>query len=187
MTLASLALLSWAAGTGVWATFTSSASVAASYGSGSVVIADNDSDTAMLSLSNAQPGASSTGCIQATYTGSLPATVRLYATSSGTGLDQYLDLTVTRGTISSGAFASCTNFSADATNYLGAGNGVIYTGTLQGFPSDYAAGLVEPTAGAPESWTNPETHAYKLVVTLQNNTGAQGKTATTTFTWQATQ
>jgi hypothetical protein len=51
-----------------------------------------------------------------------------------------VDLTVTRGTISSGSFDSCTNFPADSTNWIGSGNGVVYSGTLQGFADDWTAG-----------------------------------------------
>ena len=60
----------------------------------------------------------------------------LHGTTTGTGLDAYLDLKVTRGTYSPStpAFKSCTNFQPDGTNYIGAGNGVIYNGTLQGYP-----------------------------------------------------
>jgi len=154
---------------------------------GSVKIADNDSGGAMLSFSGGYPGHTDTGCIEVTYTGSLAAAVRLYGTTTGTGLDQYLDLKVTRGTYSPSnpGFDSCTNFSADATNYIGAGAGVVYNGTLQGYADDYAGGLVDPTSGSPETWTSGEKHAYKIQVTLQNNAGAAGKNATQDFTWEA--
>ena len=113
--------------------------------------------------------------------------MRLYGTTTGSGLDQYLDLKVTRGTYnpSTPAFKSCTNFQADGTDYLGAGNGVIYTGTLQAYPDDYASGLVDPTSGAPESWSSGEVHVYRFDMTLQSNFAAQGKNATQTFRWEA--
>ena len=119
--------------------------------------------------------------------GSIPSTVRLHGTTTGTGLDAYLDLKVTRGSYSPStpAFKSCANFQPDATNYIGAGNGVIYNGTLQGFPDDYASGLVDPLSGSPESWTTGESHVYRLDVTLQSNFGAQGKTAAQVFRWEA--
>lgn len=68
---------------------------------------------------------------------------------------------------------------------MGAGAGVVYSGTLQSFPDDYTSGLVDPTPGSPESWTNGETHTYKFVVSVQDNNSAQGKNATQTFTWEA--
>jgi hypothetical protein len=154
------------------------------FASGTVILADNDPGTAMLALSGAKPGDSDTSCIRVSYTGTLPSTVRLYGTTTGTGLDPYLTLTVTRGTASAG-FDNCTGFTADATNYLGSGVGVIYTGTLQAFADTYAAGLIDPTAATPESWTTNETHDYKFVVTVVDSDSAQGKTATQTFTWEA--
>ena len=155
--------------------------------SGTVSLTDNDSGGALLGLAAAQPGASDTGCIKVTYGGTLPATVRLYGTTTGSGLDQYLDLTVTRGTFNptEPAFDSCTNFQADATNYIGAGAGVVYSGTLQGFPDGYAGALVDPTSGSPESWTAGEVHVYRFQVTLQSNSAAEGLAANQTFTWEA--
>jgi hypothetical protein len=154
--------------------------------SGTVAIGDNDGGSAKLSLSSALPGDSDTDCIKVTFTGSLASTVRLYGTTTGTGLDPYLDLKVTRGTYTSDpGDGSCTNFSADATNYIGAGAGVIYNGTLQGFADDYAGGLVDPTSGSPESWATNEKHVYRVQVTLQNNSAAAGKSTTQDFTWEA--
>lgn len=155
-----------------------------SFAAGTVQLADNDAGSAMLSLSNAQPSAADTSCILITYSGSLASTVRLYGAISGP-LASYLTLTVTRGTDSSPSFDSCTGFTPDGTDYLGAGAGVIYQGNLSAFPTSYAAGLVDPTAGSPESWTTSETHAYRFVVTLQNDNAAQGQSATAAFTWEA--
>jgi hypothetical protein len=154
---------------------------------GTVKLSDNGDGSSLMSLAAAVPGNTTTACIKVTYDGSLPATVRLHGTTTGTGLDPYLDLTVTRGTYTptTPAFKSCTNFVADATNYIGAGAGVVYNGTLQGFPDDYAGGLVDPLAGSPESWTNAESHVYRFVVTLQNNFAAQNLTATQAFRWEA--
>ena len=155
------------------------------FAAGTVVLADNDSNTAMFNLSNAKPGDTDTACINVVYSGTLPANVRIFGTTAGTGLDQYLTLTVTRGIQTTPAFDSCTGFTPDTTNYIGAGAGVIYNGNLQGFADDYAAGIVDPVAGSPEAWTNPENHLYRFVVTLQDNNLAQGKNATQTFTWEA--
>jgi hypothetical protein len=117
-----------------------------SYSAGTVTLTDNDGGSAMLSLSNALPGATDTSCIRTSYSGSLPATVRHYATVTGT-LAPYLTLKVTRGSSSSG-FDNCTGFTPDTTNYNGAGAGVIYNGDLSGLPSSYAAGIVDPDASS---------------------------------------
>ncbi len=188
LTAVALLAIGALAGLGTWAAFSATtASSANSFAAGSVALADNDSDTAMLSLSNAVPGNSDTGCITISYTGSLSSSVRLYGTTSGTGLDQYLDLTVTRGSFSGSppAFDSCATFAADATDYIGSGAGVMYSGTLQGFADSYAAGHVDPTSGSPETWASGESHVYKLQLTVQNNSLAQGKNATETFSWEA--
>jgi len=155
-----------------------------SFAAGTVQLADNDAGSAMLSLASAQPAAADTSCILITYSGSLASTVRLYGAISG-GLASYLTLTVTRGTDSSPSFDSCTGFTPDGTDYIGAGAGVLYQGNLSAFPTSYAAGLVDPTSGSPESWTTSETHAYRFVVTLQNDNAAQGRIATAAFTWEA--
>ena len=154
---------------------------------GSVKLSDNGDGSALVSLASAVPGDTTSACIRVTYDGSLPATVRLHGTTSGSGLDQYLDLKVTRGTYSPSApaYKSCTTFQADSTDYIGAGNGVIYNGTLQGYPDDYASGLVDPTSGSPEGWTTGEVHVYRLDVTLQQNFAAQGKDAAQVFRWEA--
>lgn len=185
LTMLVLGLVGTVAGIGTWSAFSATTGNAGnSFSAGTVTLGDDDAGTAMLSLATAKPGDSDTSCIVVTYTGSLAATVRLYGTTTGTGLDQYLDLTVTRGTKST-AFDGCTDFTADATNYIGAGAGVVYNGTLQGFPDSYVAGQVDPTSGSPESWTNPESHAYRFVVTVQDVSAAQGLNATQTFTWEA--
>jgi predicted ribosomally synthesized peptide with SipW-like signal peptide len=151
---------------------------------GSVLLSDNDGGGAVATLSNAKPADSSTGCVTVTFGGSLPSTVRLYGTTTGTGLDPYLNLVVTRGTKSNATF-DCSTFAADATNYIGQGAGVIYSGTLAGWADDYTNGLVDPTSGSPESWTNGEAHTYKFQVTLANNAAAQGLNASQVFSWEA--
>jgi hypothetical protein len=155
--------------------------------SGTVKLDDNDNDSAVLALSAAEPGAADSGCIKVTFNGSLASTVRLYGTTGGSGLDQYLELKVTRGsyTPADPGFDSCTNFQPDATDYLGLGAGVVYESTVQGYADDYAGGLVDPLSGSPESWTNGESHVYKLEIQLRHNLAAQGLNATQVFTWEA--
>lgn len=181
------------AGTQTWAAFSSTTSNSGdSFAAGTVAISDNDAGAALLSLSAAVPGAFDEGCITVTYSGSLSATVKLYGAgtfTSGSSLAPYLDLTITRGSFGSPpAFDSCTGFTADATNYIGAGAGVIFNGTLDGFNTShtsFANGLTDPTSGSPEVWDSAESHVYKIRATLQNNSAAQGLNVTETFTWEA--
>jgi hypothetical protein len=155
-----------------------------SIAAGTVALSDNDGGVAMLALSSARALDTDSSCIRVRFDGTLDSTVRLYGTVSGT-LDQYLTLTVTRGTDSSPSFDSCTTFTADATNYIGAGAGVIYSGALSSFPASYATGVVDPTSGSPATWSTNTTHSYKFVVTVGSNTAAQGLTGTAAFTWEA--
>jgi predicted ribosomally synthesized peptide with SipW-like signal peptide len=186
LTAIALGLIGLLAGFGTWSAFSSTTSnTGNSFSAGDVILTDNDAGSAMLSLANAKPGDSDTSCIVVTYSGSLPSTVRLYGTTGGSGLDQYLDLTITRGTDPLPSFDSCAGFTPDATDYIGAGAGVIFDGTLQAYPDDYAGGLVDPIPGSPESWTNSEAHGYRFVVSVQDDNSAQGLTATQTFTWEA--
>jgi predicted ribosomally synthesized peptide with SipW-like signal peptide len=122
------ALVVATAGGVTWAAFTATTvNSGDEIQSGTVKLDDNDNGSAVLALSAAEPGAADTGCIKVTFNGSLASTVRLFGTTSGTGLDQYLDLKVTRGsyTPSDPGFDSCTNFQPDVTDYLGLGAGVV--------------------------------------------------------------
>ena len=172
------------AAVGTYAAFSSPTSNGSNaFAAGTVSISDNDAGGSLMSLSNAKPGASSTGCIVVTYGGTLDSTVVLYGSTTGS-LAPYLSLSVTRGT-SSGPFNSCAGFTADVTNYIGAGPGIIYSGTVSSFPTSYATGLVDPTAGSPETWTTSEVHAYMFVVSLVNDPAAQALSSTASFTWEA--
>ena len=123
-------------------------------------------------------------CIKVTMSGSRDSTVRLYASVSGS-LAPYVNVTVTRGTDASPSFSSCASFSADATDYLGSGAGVVYSGLLSAYPASYASGIVDPKAATPETWSQNESHSYRFAITLANNAAAQGLSASATFTWEA--
>lgn len=180
-----IGLAAAAAGTATWAAFSAtSANTGNRVLAGTVLISDDDAGSAMFSLSNLNPGASMISCMTVTYGGSLPATVRLYGTTGGTGLDASLTLTITRGASSSG-FGSCATFSADATDYVGQGAGVIYKGTLQAFPDDYAGGVHDPVSGSEATWTTGRSQAFRLVITAADDDAISGKTATQVFTWEA--
>jgi DNA-binding beta-propeller fold protein YncE len=149
------------------------------------VLTDNDGGNAMLALSSAMPNYTDTSCIKVTYSGTVSATVRLYGTISG-ALAPYLTLKVTRGTDSAPAWDSCTNFTADATDYAGLGAGVLFDGNLSEFPTSFPTALADPaSATAVETWTSTEAHSYKFQVTLQNNVAAQGLSGSAGFTWEA--
>jgi hypothetical protein len=143
----------------------------------SVNLADNDSGSAVMSLTGVRPGdAASSSCVNVTYTGDAPSKVRLYGTVGGTGLAPFLVTTITRGTFSgTPAAGSCTGFTADAS--------ALWTGTLDQLPTSAATAITTDT----ESWTNAEKHGYRVTVSLPSGTdsAAQGKTATFGLTWMA--
>ena len=139
----------------------------------------------ILRLENARPGQSDSGCVVLAYAGPGPASVRLYGRTTGTGLDRHVRLTVTRGTISQTAAGSCRGFAPDATNYLGAGPGVLFRGTLRRFADSSSEGNPDPVQAYRKLWAPGESHAYKLTVSLTAGNAAQGLRAGQTFTWAA--
>jgi hypothetical protein len=160
---------------------------------GTVVLTDSHTgSTALVGIANGVPTLSSdtgTGCINVSYTGSLSSNVHLWATVDNTGgLATYLTVTITRGTFSPSApaYPSCTNFVADSTNYIGSGAGVLYSGTLLAMGTNYSTGTVDLSAvGTPATWSNGNSHVYKVVVVLQDNLAARSKSASATLTWEA--
>ena len=122
-----------------------------------------DGGRAVVSLGNAKPGDSATGCVVLRYRGEKPARVRLFGTTRGTGFDRFIDLLVERG-------RSCAPFRRAA---------VAYRGTLAGFPD----ALADAIDGR---WAPGETRAYRFTVRVRDRNAAQGLTADQTFTWVAT-
>jgi predicted ribosomally synthesized peptide with SipW-like signal peptide len=168
------------AGAGTFAAFSAtSGNSGNTYAAGTVALSDNDAGSAMWSVTNRIPGDTVTTCIRLSYTGSLPADVKIYSASAVNTVDQYLNLSVDKGTMPAGtAFPNCTGFSSQST---------IYSGTVQGFKNSnnaYGNG-VGAYPGAQTQWNQNDTLVYRFTVTLQNNTGAQGLTSTTSFTWEA--
>jgi predicted ribosomally synthesized peptide with SipW-like signal peptide len=182
-----LALLGALAGLGTWAAFSATTDNAGNtFAAGTVVLSDNDGgSTPMLTLSAARPDDTDVSCITVTYSGSLDAQVSLYGVTGGDGLDQYLDLTVTRGSGLTNPYDDCAGFTPDATDYRGDGAGVVYQGTLRDFWDDWDTSEWDPYDASPELWTTGESHAYRFEITVKDDNAAQGLTATQIFTWEA--
>lgn len=179
-----LGLIGALAGAGTLAALSAtSASAGNAFGAGTIHLTDDDAGASVVSLSAAQPGTVSTGCVGVSSAGTLDSSVRLYGASAG-ALVPHLALTITRGTQGSPAFPSCNGFTADATNYLSAGPGVVYSGPLAAYPASAAAGIVDPPIGPPEVWSPGEARAYRIAVTLGSAAAAQGLSATASLTWQ---
>ena len=150
---------------------------------GSVALSDNGT-SAMFSMPSVTPGATGTSCIRVTYAGSLPATARLYGTASG-ALSAYVAVKVTRGGGSAG-FGDCSGFTPDVVDYVGAGSGVVFDGTLGDYPTSWTAGLIDPaSSGGSETWTTGEAHDYRFEVMIRDGAAVWGQSASATFHWEA--
>lgn len=144
--------------------------------SGSVALADDDTNTALFNATNLKPGQTGNKCIVVTSSGSLAANIKLYGTSYSTtkGLADNLNLKVEEGT--GGSFSNCTGFTAGST---------IYDGTASAFgtgKTDFASGV---GTWAPAGGTVTKTYrvTYKLSDTTPDT--AQGGTAALGFTWES--
>lgn len=145
----------------------------------------DDGGLPLVSLTNAVPSEADSACALVTYSGNEPARVRLYGATSGTGLDRYLDVTITRGRFTGSVSRSCEGFEPDGNDFIGEGAGVIYRGTLAGFPDDAGSAMADPTPDAPRKWSGGESHAYRVAVVLAGGDEAQGLEATQSFVWGA--
>jgi hypothetical protein len=181
---AALVALALAPGWGtVYAAFTATvASGSNSWSTGTVTFGPNSPATAMFTVSDAKPGSTGNACVKITYTGSLPARVRLYVASgalTGTGLGTYLSLQVNEGT---GSDADCGDFARSAIDYNATGLSD-YTKTLGAF-----AGSAVSHATGVSAWdnvTSGATMTYQFRYLLQPDNAAAGRTANVTFTWEA--
>jgi hypothetical protein len=83
----------------------------------------------------------------------------------------------------------CTGFVADGVTYSGGNgagpNGVLFNARMNNYPTSWASAVADAPGGAPEPWTNPESHVYRIDVTVANDANAAGKSHTQTFTWEA--
>ena len=152
-----------------------------SIASGTVTIADNDAGTFMWNVTNQLPtSAAIVRCIRVTYTGSVPATVRLYTLTAASPLDPYLNGTVEKGSMpATTTYPNCTGFVSEAT--------IFPTGSLQAFKSarnGWANGI-SAFPGAHTAWNAGDTLVYRFTVQLQNVFAAQGLTGSVDLTWEA--
>jgi|Tabmets5t2r1_1033131.scaffolds.fasta_scaffold02051_4 Camelysin metallo-endopeptidase len=165
------------ASVGVFSAFSSTTSNPGNnFAAGTVTVGDNDAGAAAYDVSNAKPGDSDERCVKVTYSGSLSSTLTLYrsAFSGGTGLDDYVDLAITKGT---GDQADCSDFS---------GSTSVYAGELKSFPSSFGSGLSLTNGSGNAAWGQNDAVTYRIRATLQDDNAAQGLTAGThSFTWEA--
>jgi hypothetical protein len=148
------------------------------FATGTVTIGNN-ATSPLYSVSNGKPGAPSADhCIKITYSGSLPATVKVYRSAFSGGstpnLADYLDVTVTKGT---GNQEDCSDFTGSST---------VYSGTLAAFGTDWTSGLALTNGSGQAAWGSSDAVTYKFSAQVQDTNSAKGlNTGTHSFTWEA--
>lgn len=142
------------AGLGSFAAFTATTvNTGNQIATGTVIVADNDSGTAMYpTTTNQAPGATTVRCMRVTYTGTLAATVRLYRTGTITNGTAF-NVQIERGSGTTGAYPSCTGFTTAAT---------LYNGALGATPTTFAAG---PDAKG-SAWASGNTVDYRFTLSV---------------------
>jgi hypothetical protein len=149
---------------------------------GSIVLTENSAGQTMFTVTGLRPGVAPSRCIRVTYEGTLNSTIKTYGTvTGGSGLDNYLMISMTRGSGVTGTFPDCTGFTPDATDYNLLGPGVMFSGTLATLPTTRATGLTDPKL----NWSTNESHWYQFTVDVLDNPAALGQTATASFFWDA--
>jgi predicted ribosomally synthesized peptide with SipW-like signal peptide len=144
---------------------------------GTVSIEDNDADGALYSVAAAKPNDPKENCIEVKYTGSLPADVHLYRVPGAIGaLGTYANIKVEYGTQTSPSFPSCTGFNSA---------GTLYDGDLPGLAITYAGGYAA-TPGVDGDWDLNETLVYRVTVSIDDDSAAQGlTTGTHSLRWES--
>jgi hypothetical protein len=148
------------------------------FATGSVAIGNN-AVSPLYSVSAGKPGTPSADhCIKITYTGSLPASVKLYrsAFTGGTtpNLAPYITVSVTKGT---GSQENCSDFS---------GSTSVYNGLLSSFGTDWSTGLAVTNASNSATWSNTDAVTYKFSASVADDNNALGlSTGTHSFIWEA--
>jgi predicted ribosomally synthesized peptide with SipW-like signal peptide len=144
---------------------------------GTVNIEDNDSDGALYDVANAKPNDPKENCIEVKYTGSLPASVKMYrAPGALGGLGAYANIKVEYGTQATPSFPSCTGFNA---------GGTLYDGGLDGIATTYGTGYAA-TPGADGDWDQNETLVYRVTVSIDDDANAEGlSTGAHALRWEA--
>jgi hypothetical protein len=140
----------------------------------------NSPATGVLNVAGMVPGSFGSTCITTTYTGTLPADVRIYLRASDlTGtLGPYLTLQIREGT---GSDAACGDFVSAATLYNTTGLADT-SKTVTAFSAaarDYATGVSRWRA-------NPgATRTYQFSWQMQDDNAARSATAGIAFRWEA--
>ena len=177
ISVVSLAALTAIVGLAVFSAFSSTqAGGTNAFTAGTVVLGTNGTGSVLFDLPNMKPDDFAMKCVEVTYNGTLAAGVAMTGTESG-ALAPDLGALIIRGTFSGATPEdnACDGFVADASN------NILYNGALDLMP----ATIADP--GGPTVWTAGSKHVYQIRMNLMGgapNT-AQGASASTAFTWAA--
>jgi hypothetical protein len=148
---------------------------------GTVAVSDNDGGSAMFNVRGAEPNDTWTRCIKVTYTGSLPADMKIYTRDAIGPLAGYLDLEIIQGHQTSPVYPDCTGFTPDAT-------GTIFHGSFESpVPGSWEYGLPIYPAGQ-TSWSTGDSLTFKMIMTLDPDTPdtlQASSTGTLTSVWES--
>ena len=143
---------------------------------GTVALSDNDNGGAMMPASDTglKLGDVRQRCIKVTYDGTLPSDVRMYLTTPAGSLGPHLNVTISKGTQTGGAFPNCSTFVQEGAN-------LVTNKTLNQMVTDhssYANGLIaNPGAVNGNPWTTTDRSlVYRIEVNI-TSTAAQGLTS----------
>ena len=150
---------------------------------GTVALGDNDAGSSMFNVTGAKPGDTWTKCIKVTYTGSLPADVRSWLSSTPGPLTPYLSLKLERGTQTTGAFPDCGNFAPASTDPVVYDNPFVNAGMPRSPETSLSVAPVDKA-----SWVQGDVLALRMTLTLSSSMPDTVQGATTgnaTVIWEA--
>jgi len=137
-----------------------------------LVITSDNSGRPLVSGANLAPGATPPSCLSISYTGAATDDeLRLFSTTTDSGLADYLDITIEQG--QGGRYGDCSGFT---------GTGV-YEGTLAAFGREHGSELTalpiaRLAAGQGEV-------SVRFTFAIRDDNRAQGASTTSDFTWIA--
>jgi hypothetical protein len=175
-----------------------------SWSTGSVTITNDKSGAAVFSVAVVEPdtgsstlnppgsgaftassaAAGGSACIKVTYTGTMTADIRMYATLTNTGADgglgQFLLFDVDTGTDTApGSDPTCATYTSSTYRYGSASNTNVY---LNGMPTGYVGGLAGWT-GATQNTSRWYRLSWLMPATV--SASSQGEEVQATFVWEA--
>ena len=180
LSMVTLGVVASVAAYGTYSAFTATTTNSGnSFATGTVVISQHAGSTTLYSSTNKKPGDPAVACVRVTYTGTLDAAVKLYA-SSGITNGTLFNLKVERGSgiTSPDNTMNCTGFTASSTAYDGA---------IGSFGTTYGGGVTGKASG---TWATNDSVDYRFTISVNDDATANAHTSATStgshsFTWEA--